>query len=655
VLRNRAPGPEHVYHAADSAAGRFVERANPRLGLFTRPVDADVMSTVTAHSEDRVEVTTEPRVAPLAGVPELPASAIAPSSPMAVAARRFGDDYPPIERQWVIRGAALAYVLATLVYLPWLFAAVNRHLPWLAWPFLAANVLTGATTLLSAFNHWRRRVPDPRPLSHGDEPTVGIIIPCCGEPVPMILRTVVSVLEQDWPRDRMIIVVSDDGHDPNLEEALQGWPVVYHSPPDRYAPGRDGAPKSGNLNSAAAWLLRRHPEVRYVETRDCDDEVASLRFLRHAVGQLEHDGRLAYVQTIKETQVSAGDPFNNRESMFYRGQMLSRNAANAVFPCGSGLVWRRTALENIGLFPTWNLVEDLQSGVEALRRGWHSCYLPIVGAMGQHSPEDMPNVYKQRGTWAIDTVRLMLWGELAGLGLRQRLQFYELLLYYLHSFTLFVYVPCICLSLLGYPPFVAGNVSFLVHILPLALATEAWLLAINRPYNDRRRKQRHPIRELWRVRTIWSGLAPVFIKASVQAILGGPNRKPVYRVTRKHTDARWHWGHTLPQAGILLLVVVAGVFALRHGTIPRPIVFCPFLYWGGLYVILFANFVARSWHGVSRAAAPTIERRRPGPEAESQPCWSAWDRAGLRRPEPLPVYGPAGAPLAGPPLLLSGR
>ena len=143
--------------------------------------------------------------------------------------------------------------------------------------------------------------------------------------------------------------------------------------------------------------------------------------------------------------------------MFYRGQMLSRNAANATFPCGSGVVWRRSALEDIGLFPTWNLVEDLQSGVEALRRGWHGCYLPIVGAMGQHSPEDVPNVYKQRGTWAIDTVRLMVWGDLRGLSLRQRAQFYELLCYYLHSFTVLVYVPSIIGALLGYLPFTASG------------------------------------------------------------------------------------------------------------------------------------------------------------------------------------------------------
>jgi len=414
----------------------------------------------------------------------------------------------------------------------------------------------------------------------------------------MILRTIASIIHQDWPRERMVIVISDDGHDPALALAVQSWPVTYYSPPPRFAPGRDGAAKAGNLNSAFAMLVEQYPELRYIETRDCDDELGSTGFLREAVGQLEHSNRLAFVQTIKEAQVSPGDPFNNREAMFYRGLMLSRNAANATFPCGSGVVWRRAALEDIGLFPTWNLVEDMQSGVEALRRGWRGMYLPIVGAVGQHSPEDVPNVYKQRGTWAIDTVRLIVWGELSGLNLRQRAQFLELFFYYLHGFAVFVFIPCIIGSLLGYVPFQTDGPGFIEHVVPVVLATEAWMLAINRPYNDRRRRQRHPIRDLWRMRIIWTGMSPVFIRATVQAILGGPKRKPIYKVTRKQTDPRWHWGHTLPQTTVLAIVFCAFAYALRAGTLPPPIVLLPFIYWGGLYVAQFAGFVARSWYGV---------------------------------------------------------
>jgi cellulose synthase/poly-beta-1,6-N-acetylglucosamine synthase-like glycosyltransferase len=533
-------------------------------------------------------------------VPTEPAWAPAPSQPIARAARAFGDAYPAV-RQWPIRVAGVLLIASIVFYAPWLWRSMNRSLPWLSWPYVLANAFTLANWLLSIFNAWSRWVPEPRRVAAGAEPVVGVIIPTCGEPVPMVLRTIISVLEQDWPRDRLVVVVSDDGHDPELEAAVEYYGVVYHSPPPRFAPGRDGAAKSGNLNSALALLDEIVPGVAYVETRDADDELPSLGFLRHAVGQLEADGGLAYVQTIKEAQVSPGDPFNNRDTTFYRSQLLARNAANAVFPCGSGLVWRRTALHDIGEFPTWNLVEDLQSGVEALRRGWRGLYVPIVGAVPQHSPEDVPNFYKQRGSWALDTVRLIVWRGLRGLNLRQRAQFLELFCFYLSGFTVLAYVPAIICALLGWMPLQTSAWGFAVHMLPIALAIELWLLTLTAPYNDRRKRQRRVYRDLWRVRTMWAGLAPVFMKASIQAVLNGPKRKPTYKVTRKFDDKRWHWRHTLPQTTIVASVAVVLVYALRFGGFPNVVLFLGCVYWGGLNIILLSNFITRGWYGLFRA------------------------------------------------------
>jgi cellulose synthase (UDP-forming) len=542
-------------------------------------------------------------------------SEIAPSAPIARAARAFGDDYPlQLSQRW-LRVAGVVLAAVSVWYLPWMVTSLNPRVAWLAAPFAVANVFTVLTGLLSVVNSWRRSIPVPRPLT-GREPFVGVIIPTCGEPVPMILRTVQSVLDQDWPHDRLQVVVSDDGHDPALREALDAWPVLYHVPPPRWAPGRDGAAKAGNLNSALALLRERFPPTLYVETRDADDELGSNGFLRHCVGQLEHDPRLAFVQTIKEAQVAPGDPFNNRESIFYRSQMLARNGANAVFPCGSGVVWRDEALEQIGDFPTWNLVEDLQSGVEALRRGWRGMYLPIVGAVPQHSPHDVPNFYKQRGTWALDTTRLVLWGNLRGLGFRQRLQFLELLCFYLASFTAPVYVVALVGALLGFPPLYSDTAGFVAHMAPLVVATELWLFTLNRPYNDRRTRQRRPYRELWKVRTMWAGLAPVFMKAVVQAVLNGPNRKPTYKVTLKTDDARWHWRHTLPQTAVIMTFAVVGITALRYGTYPSVTLLVGSVYWGALNVVLLANFVSRSWHGLALTRT-FFGRRRPELDAET--------------------------------------
>jgi cellulose synthase (UDP-forming) len=547
-----------------------------------------------------VEALNQDETVVAVGTDPVGQTTLAPSAPIAKAARAFGDDYPPLSGQWRVRAAGVLLLVTTLLYVPWMLTSLNEELRWLAWPFAAANLFSLAYGALSVFNAWWRHVPQRRPLPPGAEPQVAVIIPTCGEAVPMVLRTIASVLDQDWPGERLTLVVSDDGHDPALKAAVARLPAIYHSPPSRHAPGRDGAAKAGNLNSAVALLDELHPEIRYIETRDADDELGSRGFLRQVVGQLEADDRLAFVQTIKEAQVSAGDPFNNRESMFYRGQMLARNAANAVFPCGSGVVWRRTALREIGDFPTWNLVEDLQSGMEALRRGWRGLYLPIVGAVGQHSPEDVPNVYKQRGTWAIDTVRLMVWGKQRGLDLRQRAHFAEMLVFYLNAFTVIIYIPSILCSLLGWTPLEATGVGYVSHMIPLVLATELWLLAVNHPYNDRRQRQRRPVRALWQVRIMWTGMAPIYMKASIQAMLGGAHRKPVYKVTRKVDDLRWHWRHTLPHTTVVLVVLFVLVYSIRHGTLPSLSLLAGAVYWGGLNVVLLTSFVSRGWHGLGR-------------------------------------------------------
>lgn len=536
----------------------------------------------------------------------------APSSNLAQAARRYGDDFPSQRRQRAIHGSGLLLVGLMLFYLPWMFGHLNSAVAWMAWPFAGASALSALCLALSVFNGWHSHITPPRPLTGPIVPEVAVLIPTWGEPVAMVLRTVLSVLEQDYPPDRMHVVVSDDAHNPALASALEGLGVIYHEPPPRHAPGRDGAAKAGNLNSALTLVLERFPGVTHIETRDADDELGTVRFLRHTVGQLEADGGLAFVQTIKEAQVSAGDPFVNLDGQFYRSQLLSRNAANATFPCGSGVIWRRAALEQIGGFPTWNLVEDLQSGVEALRLGWRGCYLPIVGAVGQHSPEDVANVFKQRGTWAIDTVRLMIWGNLRGLNLRQRLQFSETLLFYLHAFTVLVYVPCTALACLGYLPLTASATSCLLHLMPYALAAELRLMILNQPFADRRRRQRSPLRALWRLKLMWLGLAPVYILACCKALLGGPHRKPIYRITRKDTEVRWYWRETLPHVILATLIPLAFATALATSQLPSLPLLLTTGYWGIVNTAALGGFVARGWFGTSPIRAlRTVERRAP--------------------------------------------
>lgn len=531
---------------------------------------------------------------------------------------------------WLVRLVGTVTVVTGGWYLAWAMGHLSPSALWLAVPCALASATLVACLLLTVFNNWNRAVPKPQPLPCGQEETVTVIIPTAGEPAWMVHRTATSVLEQDWPHEHLVVMVSDDAQSDDIFEATRSLAaehprarIIYFRPPRRGAPARRGDAKSGNLNAAVVELDRLSIRSRWIETRDADDLVGHRSFLRHCVGYLASNHNLAYVQTIKESMVTDGDPFNTLEPLFYRAIMFSRNASNSVFPCGSGLVWRRAALNHIGGFPTWNLVEDLQSGLEALRRGWQAVYLPIVGAIGQHSPEDIPSVFKQRGTWAMDTVRLMVFGDMRGLTWRQRLTFIELGLYYVQAGVLLIFAITPVLSFtVRINAFETDNISYALHLWPFMLAVESYLALLN---------GRHTLEALLRSRQATWGLAPVYLKGVAKAIWYGPNRKPAYVVTRKVDRFAWYWRQTLSHITIVTLLVGSLAYA-SFATSARQFDFGS-TYWAMYFSLMLGSYVTRGWFGVRgkwradrrRIVHPSILR---GPHEDLDALWEALSAPG---------------------------
>ena len=503
-------------------------------------------------------------------------------------------------KNWKIRAAGILLLITTIWYLPWALANLNRDAIWLSAPFAFASLMVVVMTFVTVANHWQYSRPEGDPVPQGEEPEVAVIVPTYGEPAGMVYETAKSVLEQNYPPSRINLVVGDDGHRlairalvQRLREEYPEASVAYHEPPERGDPERRGEAKAGNLNAALRAIETWEKPPAFIETRDADDAVGDADFLRETVGQLMADPELAFVQTIKEARVSPGDPFGNLEPLFYRKAMLAKNAANAVFPCGSGLIWRREALDEVGGFPTWNLVEDLQSGVEALRRGWRGLYLPIVGAVGQMAPEDIPNAFKQRGTWAIDTMRLTFWGDKSGLNARQHMQFAELGFFYLLSFAVLIFAITPVVSLIFHVyPLITTHTEYALHFWPYAAAVELLLvsLADGLPYED-----------LWRARQTWLGLAPVYVKATLIALLYGPNNKPTYRVTRKEHVHRWYWREILPQLLLFLALIGASVYHIATESLLRTADLGS-LFWAAFFILGLSQMVRNSWHGIDLLA-----------------------------------------------------
>ena len=289
-------------------------------------------------------------------------------------------------------------VAAFALWLPFAIAHANPHALWLAVPFLAANLLLAVSLLVTLVNNWTRTTPRDWVVAQGSEPDVAVIVPTSGETTAHVRGTIESVLNQDWPKERLIVLLSDDA-DSDLMRALAHQLAAAHAParvhyvrpPRRGTPERKGDAKAGNLNAALDRLDELAPDTAFIETRDADDLVGDRRFLRRCVGQLAADAGRASCRRPRRPSSPAATPSTTSSRTSSAARCSPATPPTPSSRAVSGLVWRRTALDDIGGFPTWNLVEDLQSGVEALRRGWRGLYLPILGAVGQHAPEDLPN------------------------------------------------------------------------------------------------------------------------------------------------------------------------------------------------------------------------------------------------------------------------
>ncbi len=495
-------------------------------------------------------------------------------------------------RQMTLAGGLL--VVMTAWFVPWAIAHTAWSNWWLSVPFVACNCFVACTALLLAFNNSKRSIPLTVEVARGHEPLVGVIIPSASEPVDMIIATVTSVVNQNWPVERLRIVVSDDGYDDELQrrvaEFAAGVPadvITYFRPPRRGSPERIGDSKAGNLNAAIRLLTDANCE--YVETRDADDLVADPDFLRLTVSHMMLDQRIGFVQTIKESKTSDGDPFNNNELLFYRGMMLSRNADHCAFPCGSGLVWRRAALREIGHFPVWNLVEDIHSGVLALRLGWRGLYVPIVGAFAQHSPEDVANYFKQRGTWAIDSIRLFAFDRFRNMPWRMRLHFIEQTAFYLLSVPIMILliIPMAGLAF-GQFPVEANPTDYAVHFTGFAVAMELTMLAFAA---DR------PLGAFVRTRIFLIGMAPLYAASTLRALWYGASRKPIYIVTRKTDEHRVYVSMLKAHWFLIGLIVLVLVMSARRDDFLLD--FDPgSIYWAIVGLTGLGAFVRLSWFGV---------------------------------------------------------
>jgi cellulose synthase (UDP-forming) len=375
---------------------------------------------------------------------------------------------------------------------------------------------------------WRREPPEPLDAS------LDILIPVCGEETALVAETVRAALAITYPHRT---VVCNDGR----RAGVPAWAEIDDLCDElgvtclTRMTGRPG--KAGNLNFAL-----EHTRGEMVGVVDADHNA------RANLGELTMgyfaDPRIAFVASKQSFFVETGDTLGHQELFFYNSIQPAKDAHNAAFSCGNGVVYRRAALTAIGGFSEWNIVEDLTTSYELHANGWRSAYVPTPLTVGL-APPTAAEYSRQRLRWATDGLRLFFWDNpllKRGLSVRQRMHYLITTGWYLVAalYLVFIAAPIAWVLFDITPMRVSSTAEYLLWLLVYLLPVGGFLVA----HAGWRGALRPAQMQLY--------LAPVYALAIVRAIIA----RPVSGVTSKTRPPRFSL-LTGVQHGVLATLLVA--------------------------------------------------------------------------------------------------
>lgn len=196
---------------------------------------------------------------------------------------------------------------------------------------------------------------------HENLPFVDVLLPCCGEPAEVIMDTVRAACALDYPISQFRVLVLDDGRSSQLQQSVtelqSQYPhLSYHS---RGRQSGQVFAKSGNLNYALTTLQQKI-EPEFCAILDADS-IPSPDFLRAILPHLLQTPNSALASARQHfSNLPEGDPLCQSRNHFYTCQNADFDMLGHAFDAGSGAVFRRKAIVDVGLYPTFSFSEDWQ-------------------------------------------------------------------------------------------------------------------------------------------------------------------------------------------------------------------------------------------------------------------------------------------------------
>ncbi len=380
---------------------------------------------------------------------------------------------PPFLRKLLMLFAVLTTVAYLIFRVMFTLNLNGGYATFASMLLLFAEFSGGISLMLYFFQIWEiEDVPQLEPL---EDVTIDVYIPTYNEDASLLRATVNASKAMEYKHRTFLL---DDGNRQEIRELAEELGIDYIAREEnRHA-------KAGNLNHALEIT-----DGEFVVVLDAD-HIPSRNFITRMLG-LFRDPKLGFVQSPHafynfENFQSSVDyskgKYWEEGLLFYQQIQPGRNHWDSVIFAGSAAMFRRTALEDVGLVAVETITEDMHTGIRMSANGWRSLFVSESLIAGMAAP-DVTTFHSQRLRWAEGNVSI-LWHDnplfMRGLSLSQRLSFWASIVHWFSGFTrMAVYLTPILLLFTGVAPFTKFTPPIVAMLVFYIVVTHAVLRTIS--------------------------------------------------------------------------------------------------------------------------------------------------------------------------------
>jgi cellulose synthase (UDP-forming) len=398
-------------------------------------------------------------------------------------------------------------------------------------------------------NVWRVLLGRNRKLSSSEGipelheyPPIAIVVSSYKEPLEVVEANLICFRNLTYP-SKHIYFLDDTRYElaTNNEQAMQQYRVAIDELCRRIGVNLFRRPwrgaKAGMINDFLDFLEGNPPEgyefhqfqkactpgnEKYIAIFDADMNPLP-DFAEELVQIMEANDKIAFVQrpqyysNFENNRVARAAGL--QQVIFYEYICEGKGAQDAMFCCGTNVMFRRQALVSVGGFDESSVTEDFATSLKLHSSGWSSAYLNRISAFGM-GPQDLGSYFKQQFRWALGTaglVRKIIGTFFYNPRAMPLAKWFEYLLsstYYLVGWAFLVLLVCPVIYLFfDTPRYFAHPGIFLLFFVPYIFATLTAFMNTLRYRTYRRRD-------------VYNGLLlaniafPIYMKASFLGLIG---------------------------------------------------------------------------------------------------------------------------------------